>query len=97
MAILKAKSEVLKHSGLTSTHCTMYLGVLTCLDAKLVDFLLQLFGDVCFECNKAIVGDGKLTIMSSQVKVPCPYISLIPFVQFSLISQIIFCSGKCSS
>ena len=22
-------------------------------------FLLQLFGDVCFECNKAIVGDGE--------------------------------------
>ena len=29
----------------------------------LSDLSLQLFGDVCFECNKAIVGDGKRPII----------------------------------
>ena len=29
------------------------------LDIFIFLFLLQLFGDVCFECNKAIVGDGE--------------------------------------
>ena len=32
-------------------------------DSDLSDLSLQLFGDVCFECNKAIVGDGKRPII----------------------------------